>query len=158
MPDQNRSDVREILDEREELKGQISSLRERLQEADADARKVPALERERAQLEKRIGDALAKLAARAEEAGQLEQRVRELESELRDQGDLRGQLEQATSAVAAAQEQNALQDADLQSAVVYEGKLRARIEELEAEVESLKPHAEQTKLLVAALDKAKDLS
>jgi chromosome segregation ATPase len=146
MPDQNRSDVREILDEREELKGQISSLRERLQEADAGARKVPALEREREKLEKRLGDALGKLAGRAEENGKLEQRVRELESELRDQGELEGQLEQATAAVAAAQEQNALQDADLQSAVSYEGELRAQIGEQAKEIERLEQIEEAAKI------------
>lgn len=151
------AEFRSLLDANDELERKVKELREKLEDEQAETRKLPALRQALARAESRLdierGD---KLALRAQ-AGKQDTLIAALRSELA------ARVEQIEEQNATLRKHHDNAD-ELERALRAETRLRdivaakdAELDELRREVERLQPHEAQTRALNEALDQARRL-
>jgi translation initiation factor IF-2 len=142
----------------EELSEALTQKSKELREAQDQARKVPSLKTEIVRLEGALAREKKRADSATEEAGRLEERCRALQSELRALSDVEDREETARKAAEDAECERDDARSAQRAAEERANEIWTRIGELDAEIERLRPHEEQTHALVAALDQAKGLT
>lgn len=150
-------DILTVVEENRQLAKELGDKKGELREAVKTADRVPALEQEVNHANAALARCEEKFSTQARLTDEQKEKVRELESRIRAQEVIESERNDAENRLEAALKSVADTEEALKSSEVVIGNLKADLAAAKQEIERLKPHEAQTRALIAAIDKGREL-